>query len=558
MKVNSQRTDDVLALLEATVSFEKQIRGTLPLDVDDASVRDAAEARWQIHVGSAAGDEAAFERADITLNHPMPEGLFSSSDEFYRFCTEAIPLDSSETFVQTSASTRWEMAFGSPSTPLATELTKEPLGDALATLLTPALWLDGLIAEEVDLGADEAAVNAAAEERWSAFESQDHQSLVTELDAMSLRKMFGGKAAVDRFLDAKIPLDSIGIKPANLQKAFEERWSAAGLPTPAHLALLSDGESENVHAEPISRKPADPNSPKGWAHDIFARYFGNGGAGFSNVGFPHRFGLYEEKLNKRALYVLLSDDWQPDEIFQQDAKHNSFNAIRPNHIFKRILRGIFSWLVEDSAQYPGTRPFEFAIVGTNPEQDPGFQSRRQRLRLKRDRADLTLIRLPSGPSQSSVEVDLEVAISMGRPNVFVLAENLESESLGLPSGFAASVFSANIKDWSVNLALSQAKDIIRWPGSKVSEFLRHAKRGAPEEQFCAWIVLIYLYTRDLACRRSMIDGLEIAAHCGVDAFIGKGDPLLGDVIKHTPEGELPYSLELRSVGATRRKLAATS
>ena len=539
--------DAVAALLEAAFAFEEPTQGRVSLEVDEASVRDAAEARWQVLMGGTAGDSAEHEAPAPDSPTDLPGALFASEREFRAFCADAIPLGTSEPFLKTAASTRWEMAFGTPSSPAGGGSGHGADGDALLDLLGSALLEDRLLHEVVDLKVDEHAVAAAADARWQALELPDSEEVSTDLDRMNLRKLLGGHRAVANFLRARIPLDSSGLAEERvLRESADERWSQAGLPVPAHV--------------PQPRPPRDLRSKS----ESFRRYFGKGARVPSGKreGILREFGMANEKMDTRVIYVLLSADWQPEEIHDEDAREHSFDAIR-RHPFREIMESIFGWLVDDSIRYPGKEEFQFAIVGTNPEQDTRIPSRRQRLRLKRDRADVFLVHLPKSPTGPGPEIDLEVGISQGRQNMFVMSEAEESDLLGLPRNLVIRIMDRSFFSGELARALDLARDIAHLPSAEISEFLSRTREGDRPQQLGAWLALLYLYIRDLACRRDMIDAQAIAIESaprfiesGSSKSSRAGDPVLAAVIRKARGLDLPPSLDRKERRSEAWKVSA--
>lgn len=216
------------------------------------------------------------------------------------------------------------------------------------------------------------------------------------------------------------------------------------------------------------------------------------------------FSFARQKVSN-CIYVLISADWSLGEILSIDESKPSFSAMAPGD-YKDIIVEVVSLLGEDAIRYPGDIPLDIELVCTIPEQDSLRPSRKHRLRLKMQRADVfvSLLTDTGLSSLASRELDMHTMKTGYEAKTFVLDGGGATMDAGLSQSYLARLDGQ--LDTSRFRALKDRLLALRYDTQESIAAARNellAQMGT-EDDLTRWSLLLYLKLYLLALNRGMI------------------------------------------------------
>ena len=216
------------------------------------------------------------------------------------------------------------------------------------------------------------------------------------------------------------------------------------------------------------------------------------------------FSFARQKISN-CIYVLISADWSLGEILSIDETKPSFSAMAAAD-YKNIIVEVVSLLGEDAMRYPSDIPLDIELVCTIPEQDLLRPSRKHRLRLKMQRADVfvSLLTDTGLSSLATRELDMHTMKAGYEAKTFVLDGGGATMDAGLNQSYLARL--GGQLDTVRFRALKDRLLALRYgteDGITVARNELLAQMGT-EADLTRWSLLLYLKLYLLALNRGMI------------------------------------------------------
>lgn len=230
----------------------------------------------------------------------------------------------------------------------------------------------------------------------------------------------------------------------------------------------------------------------------------------AGAGARRRIGITTELQtpHKRPIAVLLSGASLDGQLHIVDGITRRDSLVQTP--LSDMFRAITGWLSRDAKEFPGKQSFEVLGLGVDSPRFPMERGHGGRAQQLIQAADLHLRHVSEPWQDWNPELHSRTSNPSRRATTLTLTDDLGIIRSGSHQGRLARMPADIVSHHGIEGALGIASDLARAPLTVVRDFLQLADTEQADLRSAEWILLAYIYIRDLACQRNCIDADALA------------------------------------------------